>query len=72
MYRTLLCLGLILAANGASAQVPRKKACDFLTQADISAVLGVAVGSPGDPRNEGKICQVLAAKVELRCQRPIL
>ncbi len=57
MYRTLLCLGLILAANGASAQVPRKKACDFLTQADISAVLGVAVGSPGDPRNEGKICQ---------------
>jgi TPR repeat protein len=57
MNRTLLCLALILAANGARAQVPHKKACDFLTQADISAVLGVAVGPPGDPRNTGKTCQ---------------
>lgn len=37
LHGTLLCVALLLAANDGSAQVPRKKACDFLTQADISA-----------------------------------
>jgi TPR repeat protein len=57
MRRMLFCLALLLQANDAGAQALHKKACDFLTQADISAVLGVAVGPPGDPRNTGNTCQ---------------
>lgn len=53
LHGTPLCLALLLAANDGSAQVPRKKACDFLTQADISAVLGRTVGAPGDPGHNG-------------------
>ena len=56
MRRRLLCVALIVLANDASAQVPHKKACDFLTQADVSAALGRTVGSPRDPRNDGKTC----------------
>jgi len=59
MHRTLLCLALLLVASSANAQVPHKKACDFLTQADLSAVLGRTVGAPRlppAPFNDGRAC----------------
>jgi len=60
MNRTLLCLAVILMANGARAQVPHKRACDFLTEADVSAGLGRTVGGPRDPWNDGRTCTYAA------------
>ncbi len=60
MRRTIVCLAVIAVATDASAQVPRKKACDFLTQADISAALGRTVGAPRlppPPLNDGRACR---------------
>lgn len=65
MHRTFLCLAIVFTASVTYAQVPRKKACDFLTPADISAVLGVAVGSPRD-QNNGQACQYPAFSVSVQ------
>ena len=65
MHRTFLCLALVFTASVTQAQVPRKKACDFLTPADISAVLGVAVGPPRD-QNNGQACQYPAFSVSVQ------
>src|SRR5262249_13045955 len=56
MRRMLLSILLLAtAATTTTAQAPRKKACDLLTAADVSAVLGMSLTSR-DPWNKGEVC----------------
>jgi len=48
---------LLLAATTATAETPRKKACDLLSAADVEAVFGLSPLRQSDPANNGTSCK---------------
>jgi TPR repeat protein len=61
MRRTFgVLLGLAAATMATStAQTPRKKACDFLTPADVEAATGLTGLTSRDPWKKGEVCDFL-------------